>query len=175
MMGSFTWKPACISARRFLRIRGTLLLVLKIHLVSLANRSKNDGFESLAHLYLDRLEAYTKTESTILRSEDQFFEWLERQRTRTQPLLLLLDSRGQQFSSVEFASWLERKRDSGTQTLVVAIGPADGWTAPARARADLLLSLGTMTLPHGLVRVVLVEQLYRAFTILAGHPYHSGH
>lgn len=148
---------------------------MKIHLISLANRTKNDGFDSLAHMYLDRLETYIKAESTILRSEDLFFEWVERQRSRTPPMLLLLDSRGQQFSSTEFAKWLGRQRDAGTQTLVAAIGPADGWTAQARARADLLLSLGAMTLPHGLVRVVLAEQLYRAFTILAGHPYHSGH
>jgi 23S rRNA (pseudouridine1915-N3)-methyltransferase len=58
---------------------------------------------------------------------------------------------------------------------VLAIGPADGWSAEARQRADLLLSLGRMTLPHQLARVVLAEQVYRAFTILAGHPYHSGH
>jgi 23S rRNA (pseudouridine1915-N3)-methyltransferase len=148
---------------------------LKIQLISLANRSKNDGFDSLAQMYLDRLETYVKTESTVLRSEALFFEWVERQKSRTPPLLLLLDSRGQQFSSVNFAKWLGKQRDAGTQTLVVAIGPADGWTTPARARADLLLSLGAMTLPHGLVRVVLAEQLYRAFTILAGHPYHSGH
>ena len=59
--------------------------------------------------------------------------------------------------------------------IVLAIGPADGWSAPARARASLLLSFGPITLPHELARVVLAEQLYRALTILAGHPYHSGH
>jgi 23S rRNA (pseudouridine1915-N3)-methyltransferase len=57
----------------------------------------------------------------------------------------------------------------------MAIGPADGWSDTARQRADLLLSLGRITLPHQLARVVLAEQVYRAFTILAGHPYHSGH
>jgi 23S rRNA (pseudouridine1915-N3)-methyltransferase len=158
-----------------LGIRDTLLFVLKIHVISLANRAKSDAFDSLARLYLDRLEPYVKTESTVFRNEDLFFEWVERQRSRTAPVLLLLDSRGQQFSSVDFSKWLGRQRDRGTQTLVVAIGPADGWSATARARADKLLSLGLMTLPHELVRVVLAEQLYRAFTILAGHPYHSGH
>lgn len=148
---------------------------MKIHLISLANRAKSDAFDALARLYLDRLEPYVKIESTVLRNEDLFFEWAERQRSRTAPVLVLLDSRGRQFSSVDFAGWLGKQRDGGTQTLIVAIGPADGWTAPARARADTLLSLGTMTMPHELVRVVLAEQLYRAFTILAGHPYHSGH
>jgi 23S rRNA (pseudouridine1915-N3)-methyltransferase len=59
--------------------------------------------------------------------------------------------------------------------LVLAIGPADGWSAATRKRANLLLSLGRMTLPHQLARIVLAEQVYRALTILAGHPYHSGH
>jgi 23S rRNA (pseudouridine1915-N3)-methyltransferase len=58
---------------------------------------------------------------------------------------------------------------------VLAIGPADGWSDAARARAGLLLSFGSITLPHQLARVVLAEQIYRALTILAGHPYHSGH
>lgn len=156
-------------------IRDTLLFILKIHLIALAGRAKSDAFDSLARLYLDRLDPYIKTESTVLRNEELFFDWVERQRSRTAPVLLLLDSRGQQFSSVEFSTWLGKQRDGGTQTLVVAIGPADGWSATARERADKLLSLGPMTLPHELVRVVLAEQLYRAFTILAGHPYHSGH
>jgi len=59
--------------------------------------------------------------------------------------------------------------------VLFAVGPADGWSAEARNRAQLLLSLGAMTLPHELARVVLAEQVYRACTILAGHPYHSGH
>ena len=77
--------------------------------------------------------------------------------------------------SDEFAERLGYLRDNGTQHLVLAIGPADGWSAAARQRANLLLSLGRMTLPHQLARVVLAEQVYRALTILAGHPYHSGH
>ena len=68
-----------------------------------------------------------------------------------------------------------RQRDQGQQSLFFAIGPADGWSEEARKRANLLLSLGPMTLPHELARVVLSEQIYRAFTILSGHPYHTGH
>jgi 23S rRNA (pseudouridine1915-N3)-methyltransferase len=59
--------------------------------------------------------------------------------------------------------------------LVFAIGPADGFAEAVRAQADLVLSLGRMTLAHELARVVLLEQLYRAFTMLKGHPYHLGH
>jgi 23S rRNA (pseudouridine1915-N3)-methyltransferase len=100
---------------------------------------------------------------------------LDRQPGRTPGYAILLDSRGQQYTSEEFSAQLGRIRDEGTQRLVFAIGPADGWSAAARERANLLLSLGRMTLPHQLARVVLAEQVYRALTILAGHPYHSGH
>lgn len=78
-------------------------------------------------------------------------------------------------SSEGFASWLGARRDEGVQHLVFAVGPASGWSEAARGQAHLLLSLGPMTLAHALARAVLAEQLYRAFTILAGHPYHSGH
>jgi 23S rRNA (pseudouridine1915-N3)-methyltransferase len=148
---------------------------VKIHLISIANRARSDGFDTLAKVYLDRLAPYIKTEATVLRSETAFFEWAERMRERTAPVLLLLDSRGRQLSSEQFAEWLGGQRDSGTQSLVIAIGPADGWTDEARVRANTLLSLSNMTMPHEMVRLVLAEQLYRAFTILAGHPYHSGH
>lgn len=114
-------------------------------------------------------------QSRFLPTEQALLTWVERQAGRTAPKLILLDSRGKQFSSEEFADHLGSLRDSGTQTVVLAIGPADGWSAEARARAHLLLSLGRMTLPHELARAVLAEQMYRALTILAGHPYHSGH
>ena len=78
-------------------------------------------------------------------------------------------------SSEQLAAWIGRERDAGMQHLHFAIGPADGWSKDMRDRADLLLSFGPMTFPHELARVMLAEQLYRAFTILAGHPYHGGH
>ena len=84
-----------------------------------------------------------------------------------------MDSRGKSQSSEDFARWLAKSRDAGQQTMVFAIGPPDGWSDDARRQAQTLLSLGPMTLPHELARVVLAEQLYRAFTILAGHPYHG--
>jgi 23S rRNA (pseudouridine1915-N3)-methyltransferase len=88
---------------------------------------------------------------------------------------VLLDSRGEAFSSEELAKWLGARRDSGQQMIVFAIGPANGWSERAYRQAQTILSLGRMTLPHELARLVLAEQLYRAFTILTGHPYHTGH
>ena len=77
-----------------------------------------------------------------------------------------------QMTSETFARWLGRERDEGRQLIVFAIGPADGWSEDSRKRAAQLLSLGPMTMAHELARVVLAEQIYRALTILSGHPYH---
>jgi 23S rRNA (pseudouridine1915-N3)-methyltransferase len=88
---------------------------------------------------------------------------------------VLTDSRGEAFSSERLAAWLGNRRDGGQQSIIFAIGPADGWSEQASRLAQTMLSFGPMTLPHELARLVLAEQIYRAFTILAGHPYHSGH
>jgi 23S rRNA (pseudouridine1915-N3)-methyltransferase len=87
-------------------------------------------------------------------------------------MLVLLDERGKQMGSEDFAKWLGRERDDGRQLVIFAIGPANGWSDESRKRASLLLSLGKMTQAHELARVVIAEQVYRALTILAGHPYH---
>lgn len=102
-------------------------------------------------------------------------DWLERQQGRTPALAVLLDSRGRQMSSEAFATWIGARRDEGSQHLVFAVGPASGWSEAARKKAHLLLSFGPMTLAHALARLVMAEQIYRAFTILTGHPYHTGH
>ena len=86
--------------------------------------------------------------------------------------LVLLDERGRDLSSEDFAGRLGLLRDSGRKALILAIGGADGHDQSLRDQADLVLSFGSMTWPHQLVRVMLGEQLYRAATILSGHPYH---
>ena len=85
---------------------------------------------------------------------------------------VLLDERGKVLSSEEFAALLGRWRDDGVREVRLLIGAADGHDADARDSADLLLSFGTMTWPHMLARAMLAEQLWRATSILAGHPYH---
>jgi len=102
-------------------------------------------------------------------------DWMERQQGRTPVVAVLLDSRGKQMTSEAFAAWLGKRRDEGAQQILFAIGPASGWSEAARQRATLLLSLGPMTMAHALARLVMAEQLYRAFAILTGHPYHAGH
>jgi 23S rRNA (pseudouridine1915-N3)-methyltransferase len=88
--------------------------------------------------------------------------------------LVCLDPGGGAISSEALARLLAKYRDDGVEGVAFAIGGADGLANEALAKAAKVLSLGPMTLPHGLARIVLAEQLYRAATILAGHPYHRG-
>jgi len=85
---------------------------------------------------------------------------------------VLLDERGRDLTSQEFATILERWRDDGTREARFVLGAADGHSPEERAGADLLLAFGKATWPHLLARAMLAEQLYRATTIIAGHPYH---
>jgi 23S rRNA (pseudouridine1915-N3)-methyltransferase len=88
--------------------------------------------------------------------------------------LICLDPGGDQLGSEEFAQALAKFRDGGAQGLAFFIGGADGLGLAAQFKADRVVSLGPMTLPHGLARIVLAEQIYRAGTLLTGHPYHRG-
>lgn len=89
-----------------------------------------------------------------------------------QEFLVLLDENGSQFSSTNFASWLEQKINEGTRSMVFVIGGAFGFSKEVYERANQLLSLSKMTFSHQLVRVIFLEQLYRAQTILKSEPYH---
>ena len=152
------------------------MLLTLAHIGSRSAKSGvKSGYESLTRLYLDRTEPYIPIRTEAFATEAAFLAWLSKQHNRMPALPVLLDSRGKQLSSTAFANWVGERRDQGTQHLVLGIGPPDGWSEAARAHASLLLSFGLMTMPHELSRLVLAEQIYRAFTILAGHPYHSGH
>ena len=88
--------------------------------------------------------------------------------------VVALDGTGKMLTSEEFATRLANVRDEGTAVMAFLIGGADGHGAPVLTRADMALSLGPMTWPHLLVRAMLAEQLWRAASILSGHPYHRG-
>ena len=141
-------------------------------------------YDALTRLYLDRLQPYYPTQPEAFPTEAAFLAWLARPQAskanRTPVVPVFLDgSRGRAFTSPDLAHWLGGRRDQGAQHLVFAIGPPDGWSSAALAvlpaANGLALSFGPITLPHELARLVLAEQLYRACTILAGHPYHCGH
>jgi 23S rRNA (pseudouridine1915-N3)-methyltransferase len=140
-----------------------------------ARSASKDDFGPLTALYLKRCSPFARCKSESYRTETALLNWLDKQQGRTHAVAVLLDSRGRQMSSEIFAAWLGKRRDDGTQHIVFAVGPASGWSDTARMRAQLLLSLGPMTMAHALARLVIAEQLYRAFTILTGHPYHAGH
>jgi len=136
-------------------------------------KTKDPGIQSLTTEYLKRISRYVEVEGLPLADEAALLKL--RDKSRPLHTLVLLDSRGKELSSEEFAEFLQNHQDRNPQPLVLAIGPADGFSDAARKAANTNLSLGKMTLPHELARVVLLEQVYRAFTILKGHPYHSGH
>ncbi|MCL4677302.1 MAG: 23S rRNA (pseudouridine(1915)-N(3))-methyltransferase RlmH [Alphaproteobacteria bacterium] len=93
-------------------------------------------------------------------------------RLTTGATVIALDERGKTLGSQDFAALLGRYRDEGTGTVQFIIGGADGLTPAVRERAHHLLSFGKQTWPHLLARIMLLEQIYRAQQILAGHPYH---
>jgi 23S rRNA (pseudouridine1915-N3)-methyltransferase len=151
-----------------------MLLCMQVTLAHVGTAAR-DGYEALIQGYLERCSGFARCKAQGFRDEKALLEWLEKQRGRTAAAAVLLDSRGRQMSSESLAAWMGARRDDGQQHVVFAIGPADGWNDPARKQAGLLLSLGPMTLAHQLARLVMAEQIYRAFAILSGHPYHGGH
>jgi 23S rRNA (pseudouridine1915-N3)-methyltransferase len=143
--------------------------------VAWIGRTKEAAIQSLTAEYLKRLTRYGEVKGLELRDEAALLLFAAgKSHGKQRHALILLDSRGRQMSSEELAVFLREQIDRGTP-LVFAVGDADGFSAETRAAAGAVLSLGKITLAHELARVVLLEQLYRAFTIIQGHPYHLGH
>ena len=138
-------------------------------------KTKNPAIQSLTDDYIRRIQRYADAEPLQLPDESALLKLREKSGPRPAHTIVLLDSRGRQLTSEEFAHFLQTHQDRNPQPLVLAIGPADGFSDAARKSAAATLSLGKMTLAHELARIVLLEQVYRAFTILKGHPYHTGH
>ncbi len=132
-------------------------------------RTKQRAIDDLTAEYLKRLSRYVAAEGLELPSEAALLKKADK------ATLVLLDARGKQLSSEELARFLDEHQNRGTQALLFAVGSADGFSKSVSGKSTFQLSLGRMTLAHELARVVLLEQLYRAFTILKGHPYHLGH
>ena len=148
--------------------------------IAWVGKTKEPAIQALTDEYLKRIARYVPVEGLTLRDEEALLELSGTlaktgKRNSGKSTLVLMDSRGKQFSSEEFARFLGEYQDRNPLPLVFAVGPADGFSEATRAAAQHTISLGKLTLAHELARVVLLEQLYRAFTILKGHPYHSGH
>lgn len=142
--------------------------------VAWVGKTKEPSIQALTDEYLKRTSRYAEVAGVVLKDEAAVLALARGERQKERHKLVLLDGRGKQFSSEELARFLDGEQIHSTP-LLFAIGGADGFSEEARRQASLVLSLGKMTLPHELARVVLLEQIYRAFTILKNHPYHVGH
>lgn len=139
-------------------------------------KTKEPAIAALSEEYLTRISRFAQVEGMALRDEQDLLAKLANsKKAGSKSTLVLLDSRGKEFSSEQFARFLGDYQDHNPLPLIFAIGGAHGFGPESKAAAQHIISLGKMTLAHELARVVLLEQIYRAFTILKGHPYHSGH
>lgn len=147
---------------------------MKIKIVWIG-KTKEPAIAALTEEYLKRIVRYAPVEGVTCRDEADLLAKFGGAKGGSKSTLVLMDSGGKEFSSEQFAKFLGDYQDRNPLPLVFAIGGADGFGDAARSAAQNVISLGKMTLAHELARVVLLEQVYRAFTILKGHPYHSGH
>ena len=138
-------------------------------------KTKSPAIQSQTEEYLKRLRQYADVEGVALKDEPALLKLCGRDGRSTNRRLVLLDSRGKQLSSEELADFIREHQARNPVPLVFAIGAANGFGEDLCRQADFVLSIGKMTLAHELARVVLLEQVYRAFTIVKGHPYHLGH
>lgn len=129
-----------------------------------AKAGKGLGFRSIDTVTLDESRA---ADATTRKAEEATA--IRRIRAGR---LVVLDERGRSMGSADFAALIGRWKDGGEDAATLVIGGPDGLDPVLRGEADLVLSFGAMTWPHQLVRVLALEQLYRAITILSGHPYH---
>jgi 23S rRNA (pseudouridine1915-N3)-methyltransferase len=143
--------------------------------VAWIGKTKNPAIQSLSDEYLKRLKQYAEVDGISLKDEPALLKISGREGRNPRRYVVLLDSRGKQLSSEEFAQFIRSHQERNPTPLLFATGPTNGFSENTRSHADFTLSLGKMTIAHELARIVLLEQLYRAFTILQGHPYHLGH
>jgi 23S rRNA (pseudouridine1915-N3)-methyltransferase len=141
------------------------------------------SLKDLIKEYENRLKHYVKFELDIIPDLKNAKNLSENQQTEKEgelilkklnatDVLILLDENGKQFDSVEFSGYLQKKMNSGIKQLVLVIGGPYGFSDAIYSKAQAKISLSKMTFSHQMVRLFIVEQLYRAFTILKNEPYH---
>jgi 23S rRNA (pseudouridine1915-N3)-methyltransferase len=140
---------------------------VKLRVVA-AGKLKEAGLREVVDEYVKRSRRFLPIEVSHVRDGAAVREALD---AAASPRVIL-DERGEQPDTHALAQWLAQWRDGGVREVSLFVGDADGFSDAERTAADRVLSLSRLTLPHRLALVVLVEQLYRAATVLAGHPYH---
>jgi 23S rRNA (pseudouridine1915-N3)-methyltransferase len=141
---------------------------VRIRLV-LLGKTRREEIRRLLDDYAGRIRRYSEIEISELR--DASPSAVRKIKIEPGATVVLLDAAGKQFTSQQFARWLGDLRDRGTREITFLCGDAEGFPNELRAGAKHKISLSTLTMPHEFARVVLAEQIYRAFAILAGHPY----
>lgn len=131
-------------------------------------RTRGPACRSLIDTYVERIRQYAEVDVVELRETREAFR---KMKFAPGAAITLLDASGKQFTSGQFAKWLGSFRDRGGREMVFLCGGAAGFPEELRKVANHSMSLSTLTMSHELARVVLAEQIYRAFTVLAGHPY----
>lgn len=140
---------------------------MKIRLLMLGKTRRPEMLEALDD-YIRRISRSCPIEITEVRDADAAIKKLDADRAAT---ALLLDAAGKTYDSPAFAKWLGEQRDRGTREVIFVCGDAEGFPIPLRERVKQKISLSPMTYSHELARVMLAEQIYRAFAILSGSPY----
>ena len=143
---------------------------MRLRLV-LLGKTRNPQLRALIEDYRERLARFTPVEIVEWKGTDARPSVLAEARGKGKAPVVLLDAAGRELTSEEFARWLARQLNSGQKELVFLLGGAEGFPEETKKQAEVLLSLSRLTMPHELARVVLLEQLYRAFALLREHPY----
>ncbi|MCX6238981.1 MAG: 23S rRNA (pseudouridine(1915)-N(3))-methyltransferase RlmH [Bacteroidia bacterium] len=155
---------------------------MKILLLTIGNTDKKYMKEGLDD-YVKRLSFYMSFEMKVIpdiKNRNSLTEELQKEKegqlilnqVSSGDFLILLDERGTEFSSIEFSKWIEKKMISGIRQIVFVIGGPYGFSNTVYQRSDFKISLSKMTFSHQMVRIIFVEQIYRAMTIIKNEPYH---
>ncbi|MBO0329578.1 23S rRNA (pseudouridine(1915)-N(3))-methyltransferase RlmH [[Muricauda] lutisoli] len=155
---------------------------MQITLIAIGKTDKSE-LEELITVYKKRLKHYIKFQLEVIpdiKNRKNLSETQQKEKegelilAQLQPTdtLILLDEKGKQYTSVEFARFLQKKMNSGIKNLVLVIGGPYGFSDDVYAKSSGKISLSKMTFSHQMVRLFIVEQIYRGFTILRNEPYH---
>lgn len=147
-------------------------------------KSSYDFVKEGCDLYFSRLKHYTKFEEVLIEDVKKASKLAPDQlklaegekilaKIDSNDFVVLLDEKGKSFTSVAFANWIEQKQVQSTSHLIFIIGGAFGFSPEIYERANMKLQLSAMTFSHQIIRTIFAEQLYRAFTIIKGEPYHN--